>query len=160
MQEYPSGPLLPAVDYHPPRRRNRLATAGIVAALAVALGVGVALGATYLSTARAAAASPPSTANASNRYTGYPGFAGPNGTGPGQGQGQCEALTVSSVSGSTIAAKAPDGSIVTVTTTASTTYTQNGKAATASAVKAGVMISVMGTHNSDGSITATSIDIR
>jgi hypothetical protein len=47
-----------------------------------------------------------------------------------------------------------------VHTTSSTTYTQNGQTATASAVKAGVTISVMGTHNSDGSITATSIDIR
>jgi len=159
MQEYPSGPTLPALPVPAPRRRNWLAIAGIVAALAVTLGVGAVLGATYLSTAQAAAAaSPPSTTNTYHSYAGNRGFAGPNGT--GQGQGQCETLTVSSVSGSTITAKASDGTTVTVTTSASTTYTQNGKAATASAVKAGVTISVMGTHNSDGSITATSIDIR
>ncbi len=158
MQEYPSGPTLPALPIHAPRRRNWLAIAGIVAALAVTLGVGAVLGATYLSTAQAAAASPPSTTNTYSSYAGNRSFAGPSGI--GQGQGQCETLTVSSVSGSTISAKASDGTTVTVTTTSSTTYTQNGKAATASAVKAGVTISVMGTHNSDGSITATSIDIR
>ena len=157
--------MLPAPQYPAPKRRNRLAIAGVVAALAVTLGVGAVLGSTYLSTAQAAAATSASTTNTTNTYTGDRGFAAPsgtpgaNGTG-GPGQGQCESLTVSSVSGSTITAKSSDGTTVTVTTTSSTTYTQSGKAATASDVKAGVTISVMGTHNSDGSITATSIDIR
>jgi hypothetical protein len=74
-------------------------------------------------------------------------------------QGQCESLTVSSVNGNTIVAKTASGSSVTIHTTASTSYTQAGKAAAASAIKAGTRISVMGTHNSDGSITATSIVI-
>ena len=78
--------------------------------------------------------------------------------GPGA-QGQCEMLTVSSVKGNTIVAKTASGSSVTIHTTASTRYTQAGKAAAASAIKAGTRINVMGTHNSDGSITATSIDI-
>ncbi|HLX40975.1 MAG TPA: DUF5666 domain-containing protein, partial [Ktedonobacteraceae bacterium] len=68
--------------------------------------------------------------------------------------------TVSSVSGSTIVAKTASGSSVTIHTTASTKFTQAGKTVSASAIKAGTKILVMGTHNSDGSITATSIDIR
>jgi hypothetical protein len=40
--------------------------------------------------------------------------------------GQCDALTVSSVNGQTIVAKAPDGSTVTIHTTASTRYTRAG----------------------------------
>jgi hypothetical protein len=74
--------------------------------------------------------------------------------------GPCEALTVSSVNGNTIVAKTSSGSSVTIHTTASTQYTQAGKTVGASAITAGTHISVMGTHNSDGSITATSIDIR
>ncbi len=78
----------------------------------------------------------------------------------GQGmQGQCESLTVSSVSGNTIVAKTASGSSVTIHTTASTRYTQAGKTVAASAITVGTPINVMGTHNSDGSITATSIDI-
>jgi hypothetical protein len=74
-------------------------------------------------------------------------------------QGQCETLTVSSVNGNTIVAKSSNGSSVTIHTTASTTYRQAGKTVTASAITVGARIHVMGTHNSDGSITATSIDI-
>jgi len=74
-------------------------------------------------------------------------------------RGQCESLTVSSVSGNTIVAKTASGRSVTVHTTASTRYTQAGKTVAASAIKVGTRINVMGTHNSDGSITATSIDI-
>lgn len=63
------------------------------------------------------------------------------------------------ISGSTITAKAADGSTVTIHTTPSTQYRQNGQAVAASAVTVGSQISVMGTHNGDGSITATAIDI-
>jgi hypothetical protein len=77
----------------------------------------------------------------------------------GMSGGQCGSLTVSSVNGSTIVAKSPNGSSVTIHTTASTKYTQSGKTVTASALKSGLQIQVTGTHNSDGSITATSIVI-
>jgi hypothetical protein len=87
-------------------------------------------------------------------------FNGPQASAAGPGaNGPCESLTVSSVSGNTIVAKSSNGSSVTVHTTASTRYTQAGKTVAASAITAGTRISVMGTHNSDGSITATSIDI-
>jgi Domain of unknown function (DUF5666) len=73
--------------------------------------------------------------------------------------GQCDALIVSSVNGNTIVAKAPDGGTVTIHTTASTQYTRAGQSVSASAITVGSRIHVTGTHNSDGSITATRIDI-
>jgi hypothetical protein len=63
------------------------------------------------------------------------------------------------VSGQTIVAKASDGSTVTIHTTASTQYTRGGQSVAASAVTAGSQIHVVGTRNSDGSITATRIDL-
>ena len=48
---------------------------------------------------------------------------------------------------------------MTVHTTAATRYTHAGQSTTLTAVTVGSRISVMGTHNSDGSITASSIDI-
>jgi hypothetical protein len=75
-------------------------------------------------------------------------------------QGPCETLTVSSVSGQTIIAKNASGSTLTIHVTSSTKFTRAGAASSLSAVTAGATISVMGTHNSDGSITATQIDIR
>ncbi len=99
--------------------------------------------------------------NSQAQFTAPGAHNGPQSMAAGPGaQGQCESLTVSSVNGNTIVAKTASGSSATVHTTASTTYTQAGKTVTASAIKAGSQISVMGTHNSDGSITATSIDIR
>ena len=74
-------------------------------------------------------------------------------------RGQCDALTVSSVSGNTIVAKTASGSSVTIHTTASTQYTQAGKTVAASAINVGARIHVTGTHNSDGSITATRVDV-
>ena len=58
-----------------------------------------------------------------------------------------------------IVAKTASGSSVTIHTTASTRYTQAGNTVAASAIKVGTRIHIMGTHNSDGSITATSIDV-
>jgi len=74
-------------------------------------------------------------------------------------RGQCDALTVSSVSGNTIVAKTASGSSVTIHTTASTQYTQAGKTVAASAIRVAARIHVTGTHNSDGSITATRVDV-
>jgi hypothetical protein len=153
-------------DRAPRRRRpSWLLIGGLALAFALALGVGALLGSSLLGTAQAAGG----TANGASTsqqiaYSGPSGaFAPQDGfasapSGP-SGQGQCEAYTVSSVSGGTIVAKAADGSTVTIHTTSSTTYTRNGQSASASAVTAGARIHVMGTRNSDGSITATSIDV-
>jgi hypothetical protein len=99
--------------------------------------------------------------NGSQALNNAPGnFNGPGAFNAGPGaNGQCVSLTVTSVKGNTIMAKSSSGASVTIHTTASTRYTQAGKTVTSSAITAGSHISAMGTHNSDGSITATSIDI-
>lgn len=149
----------------PPRRRpNWLVVGGLALAFAFALGLGAFLGPSLLHTAQAASNSP---GNASAPYVaiypavGTPGArpGGPGGPGGPGAQGQCVTLTVTSVSGQTVTAKAADGTTVTVHTTASTTYSHAGASATASVVTVGAQIHVMGTHNSDGSITATQIDV-
>ena len=146
------------------RWRSLLLVSGLALAFMLALGIGVFLGSTTSTTQAASVASVGATsAQAANNQilTDQSGDANSSHSqafGPGA-QGQCEALTVSSVSGNTIVAKTASGSSVTIHTTASTKYTQAGKSAAASAIKAGTRINVMGTHNSDGSITATSIDI-
>jgi hypothetical protein len=145
-----------------PRRRGHswLLVGALAFAFMLALGVGALLGAST-STTQAATLTPGGTTssqtlasdqgvfNSSQTFAGTPGA-----------HGQCEALTVSSVNGTTIVAKTASGSSVTVHTTASTRYNQAGKTVTASSIKVGTRIHVMGTHNSDGSITATSIDIH
>ena len=162
-----------------PRRRGPrwLLIGGLAFAFMLTLGVGVLLGTSAGTTQASAltavnnssAQSPAVTQGGVNssqsltfaqegaNYT-QPMAGGP-GAGRPQGQGQCESFTVSSVNGNTIIAKSSNGSTVTIHTTASTSYRQAGKTVTASAITAGTPIHVMGTHNSDGSITATSIDI-
>lgn len=81
------------------------------------------------------------------------------GKGPGKGHGPKAALTVTGVSGQKITAKRRDGGTVTITTTSSTTYTRAGQSINASAITTGTNIHVRGTTNSDGSITATRVDI-
>lgn len=143
-----------AAWFPPPAPRRSAPRWLLIGALALAfaltLGVGAVLGSTILQTAQAAGFAP-SGVNTARTLAAGPGAQGP--------QGQCGQLTVSSVSGQTITARAPDGSTVTIHTTSSTQYTSAGKSVSANAVKAGVQIHVDGTHNSDGSITATRIDI-
>jgi hypothetical protein len=131
-----------------PRRRGRrwLLIGGLAFAFMLALGIGAIMG------------SLTSTAQAANIVSGNANSAQALAATPGA-RGQCDALTVSSVNGNTIVAKTSSGSSVTIHTTASTQYTQAGKTVAASAVTVGTWIHVTGTHNSDGSITATSIDI-
>jgi Domain of unknown function (DUF5666) len=146
----------PATEWPPPRRRGRrwLLIGGLALAFALTLGVGAIVGSTIRSTQAAGIAF--GGANGVQTLSQAAPF--DRGAQPGP-QGQCGMLTVSSVSGQTILAKEPDGSTVTVHTTASTQYTRAGQSVAASAVKSGAQIRVHGTHNSDGSITATSIDV-
>jgi hypothetical protein len=157
------------------RRRGRrwLLIGGLALAFMLALGVGTLIG-SVTGAGRAAALTQSSAIsgqtltfsqgnfNGSQTLNNAPGnFNGPGAFNAGPGaNGPCVSLTVSSVSGNTIVAKSSNGASVTIHTTASTRYTQAGKTVTAKAITAGAHISVMGTHNSDGSITATSIDIR
>jgi hypothetical protein len=130
-------------------RRRWVLIGGLALAFMLTLGVGALLGSTVGSANSAQAASlATGGANSSQALAATPGA-----------QGQCEALTVSSLNGSTIVAKAPDGSTVTIHTTASTQYSRAGQSVSASAITVGSRIHVTGTRNSDGSITATRIDI-
>ena len=152
----------------PGQRRTRrslrgwLMAGGLALAFVLAMGVGAILGTGVLQNAQAATlANNGAQAPLSARFpfASTPGVGGP-GQGPGQGHGACQLYTVTSVSGQTIVAKASNGSSVTIHETSSTQYTKSGQAASASAVTNGSQISVMGTTNADGSITATSIDVR
>ena len=136
--------------------RRWLLIGALAFAFMLALGVGVLLGST-----QAAALASSSTSNSQtladvqgSSYSDQQSLAATPGA-----RGQCDALTVSSVSGNTIVAKTASGSSVTVHTTASTQYTQAGKTVAASAISVGARIHVTGTHNSDGSITATRVDV-
>jgi Domain of unknown function (DUF5666) len=154
----------------PPRRGSRwLLIGGLAFAFMLAIGVGTLLGmsngttqASALTAVSSSSSQSPAVtqggSNSSQSLTFTQG--GANYAQPmAGGQGQCETYTVSSVNGNTIVAKSSNGSSVTIHTTASTTFRQAGKTVTASAITVGAQIHVMGTHNSDGSITATSIDI-
>lgn len=148
----------PPLDTAPRRARRWLVPGLLALAFTFMLVMGVFVGATILKTAQAAAG--PGGANfAQFSLASTSGAHGPGSNGSG-GQRQCDALTVSSVSGNTITAKAADGSTVTIHTTASTKYTKGGQSVAASAVTAGSQIHVEGAKNSDGSINATQIDIR
>ena len=171
MEDYDKIAPTPLHQPPAPRRRGRrwLLIGGLAFAFMLALGVGVLLG-TSTGTTQASALTAVSSSSSQSPAVTQGGasssqsltFAqgGANYAQPmAGGQGQCETLTVSSVSGNTIVAKSSNGSSVTIHTTASTSFRQAGKTVTASAITVGARIHVMGTHNSDGSITATSIDI-
>jgi hypothetical protein len=69
-------------------------------------------------------------------------------------------LIVTQVNGRTITVTKPDGSTVTIHTTAHTVYTKGGHTVTAGAIVAGTHIYVVGSCNDQGRvITATSIEI-
>jgi len=144
-----------------PRRSGRrwFLIGGLAFAFMLALGVGAVRGLSTGATPAAALAQGSTSSSQTLAVTqGGSNDAQALAATPGA-RGQCEALTMSSVSGNTIVAKTASGSSVTIHTTASTRYTQAGKTVAASAITVGTRINVMGTHNSDGSITATSIDI-
>ena len=172
MEDYDEVVWTPLEQPSAPRRRGRkwFLIGGLALAIMLALGVGAILGlstgttqaATLASGSGSSSQAPTVAQSGFNNDRGFAvrGFnsAQAQAAGP-QAQGQCEALTVSSVSGNTIVAKTASGSSVTIHTTASTQYTQAGKTVAASTIKVGTRIMVMGMHNSDGSITATSIDV-
>jgi hypothetical protein len=76
--------------------------------------------------------------------------------GPGRGPG---ALTITRVASDSFTTKRADGTAVTVKTTSSTQYFRAGKSIDRSALTTGTAIRVQGTRNSDGSVTATRIDV-
>jgi hypothetical protein len=155
-----------------PRRHTRrwLVIGGLAVAFALTLALGTVIGEVLHSSAQAAVLN----SNISNQpqfgdgpYRGYGGYGGYADNGPQypmagtpSARGPCISVTVTKVSGSTITGTERDGTTLTIHTTSSTAYRKAGQSASASAVTVGSEIHVMGTRNSDGSITATSIDIR
>ena len=123
----------------------------ILAILAAVIGF-IGIGSLVITAANAAG--PAGTPTTTTKSTGN----GP-GKGHGKGHGPKATLTVSSISGQKITAKQQDGTSVTITTTSSTMYMRAGQKVSADAVTTGTTIHVRGTKNSDGSITATQIDI-
>ncbi len=150
---YMQPPNMPPRASRPRNIRRWLMIGGGTAALLVALGVGVVVGASALS---AEAAGPSGLQTALTNLSG----AGQNNGGPGHGPGRGSDLTVSAVSGQTITAKRPDGTSVTIKVSSSTTYTRAGKTVSLSAITSGETVHVMGQRNSDGSVTATRVDIE
>jgi Domain of unknown function (DUF5666) len=66
--------------------------------------------------------------------------------------------TVTAASGSTITVDQPDGTSATIKVTADTTYRVSGTAGAAlSDIQVGMVLVAEGTHNSDGSLTATAV---
>ncbi len=126
----------------------------ILAVLAAIIGL-IGIGSIALTAANAAGVS--GTPTPTTTTTTNPGQ-GP-GKGHGKGHGPKATLSVTNVSGQKITAKRQDGTTITITTTSSTIYRRAGQSASASVVTTGTTIHVRGTTNSDGSITATQIDI-
>ncbi|HEX9069942.1 MAG TPA: DUF5666 domain-containing protein [Ktedonobacterales bacterium] len=141
-------PLLPRGNRAP---RWLLIGGATVASVAI-LGFGVLLGSTIIP---AFAASHQGAVRTQRSFGQGPqmGDHGPGAKGFGR------SLSVTSVTASTIVAKDGHGNSVTITTSASTTYTRAGKTIDRSAITAGTNISARGTRNSDGSITATAVEI-
>jgi Domain of unknown function (DUF5666) len=145
-----TAPQLPAPE---PPRHGALRWAligGSALALAAALGAGVLIG----TLARPQLAQAFGAQQAQGGDFGFaPGFAD---HGPGKGRG---ALTITSLASDSIAAKRADGTTVTIKTTSSTQYFRAGKTIDRNALTTGTAIRVQGTRNSDGSVTATRIDV-
>lgn len=149
-QEYAMSPMTPQ---RPPRRTRRgwWIAGGAALALALLVGVGVVAGPAF------AAAGGQRQSPALSLLNGDKGGAHP-GMGGRFGQGHGE-LTVQKVSGGTITATRPDGKSVTIHTTSSTTYWRAGSQVNAGAVTTGAHIAVKGQRGSDGSVTATRVEI-
>ena len=162
-------------------RRRRLRIGGLVLAFMVAIGMGLSTSATRAEALASRITSSFQTLAVSDRgpINGQQGTstAGENGQCDGTGSnsrpingqqgtstpgdnGQCSTFTVSSVNGSTIVAQSSCSRSITVHTTASTQYVQAGRNVSVSAITVGSRVYVAGSQNSDGSITASRIDIN
>jgi hypothetical protein len=145
-----------------PRRRTAaprwLVIGGLGIAFALALGVGVLIGSSVL----------PSFANGDVPAAPGHGAFGQFGQFGAAGfddfaQGGGRTLTVTNVASDSITATATDRSgatkTVTIKTSSSTQYSRAGKTVDRSSITAGTKIHVQGTKNSDGSISATKIEV-
>ena len=121
----------------------------------------VAAGAFFAGTIYQKNQKPGSTQVSDSSTTGF-NRGGGQGFTPGSGssfRGGGTSGTIASISGSTITVTATDGSTKTITLGDSTTITKSQTMAE-SDLAAGQTVTVMGTTNSDGSVTARNITIR
>lgn len=157
----------PSMDYpamaaaRPPRSPRQglprwLKVGGATAALLL-VGAGAAAGANALT---AQAANGGSSISPFSFLTGTPAAGQPGHPDGFGGHRRVGELTVSSVSGQTITTKDASGATVTLKVSSSTQYTRLDKTVSLSAITAGEMIHADGTRNSDGSITASRVDIE
>ncbi len=128
----------------------------VVALLAAIVGVAIAVSSAYASGASGTPTPTASSTNGAGLRGGYGhgpwGRPGPRGHGPGR-------LKVLSVSGSQIVAEGPNSQKVTIKVSSSTTYMRAGQKVSESAIAKGDTIGVMGTRNSDGTISASQVMI-
>jgi hypothetical protein len=158
----PAGAVPPSPQGGTSSRKKRWITPAlaIVAALAIGGAGGVLIG---RHSASAAAASPAGFARGG--FTGGQAGGGPAGAGAGQagagpaaggGFAGLTAGTIVSVNGSTIVVKGQDGTQKTIDTSSTTKVTKSASSSV-SALKAGESVTVIGSADSSGNITAKTI---
>ncbi|MHB1533500.1 MAG: DUF5666 domain-containing protein [Acidimicrobiales bacterium] len=135
-------------------RRRREPPGLLVRRVPVVLVAGLALAACGSSSSSAPAASSPTTAAHAT------GHGGGKGGGAGGGLAKGVTVTVQSASATQLSVKTKAGVTKTVVIGSSTTITEHGQTASASAIKAGQRLLVKGSRNSAGQIVATSIVIE
>jgi hypothetical protein len=155
-------PSAPLADSPAPRRRRsrRFRLWGIALSAVLTLGVIAFLGPVLgLSRAQAAPVRPGVATQLTPTETHTPWATGtpwPTGT-PHQCDGE---LTVKNVTNRTITVTRADGTTATIYVTSGTRYTENGRSASLTAIKAGSKLYVIGTCNHQGTtIHATSVQI-
>jgi hypothetical protein len=146
-----AGPVAPAKS--PRSRRWLTPVLGVIAALVIGGFGGILIG--HATGGSSSQAGQTQRAGGGAAAGGAGGRTG-GGFGGGAAGGGFTAGTVVSVSGDTVTLKASDGSTVKVTTSSSTKVTESG-ASTVSALKAGETVTVVGTKDASGNVTATSV---
>lgn len=132
------------------RRRWVLISTLVVALLAAIVGAAIAVSSAYAAGSSGTPTPTVTSTNGAGPHGHGPWGGGPRNHGPGR-------LKVVSVSGSQIVAEGPNSQKVTIKVSSSTTYVRAGQKVSASAVVVGDTIGVMGTRNSDGTITASQV---
>lgn len=151
-------------------RKGESLRAGLIigTGLVVALGAAVAMGASPAASGAAGASGAPTVPGegSGSNLRGGPGVF-PDGPGadfgrggPGKGNGRgFGQVSVTAISGSSVALATEDGWTRTITTTSATTITRGGAAATLADLKVGDEIHFRQTRNDDGTYTITAIAI-
>jgi hypothetical protein len=139
---------VPTTTPKPGARRWLTPALAVVAALAIGIFGGILIGHSNAS----------ATTNTS-QAGGFPGGGtgtGAEGAGTGRAGGGFTSGTITSIDGDTVTLKTTDGSTVKVTTSGTTTVTKSDTA-TVSDLAKGETVTVVGTTDSSGNVTATTV---